>query len=85
MITAPGPRLGIALGVGTAAGIALGAVNGEPESVGDAISRVALGAAIGGVGSGFIMRGSTGLVATSSAMLGALLVGFGVTQLGRGA
>jgi hypothetical protein len=84
VITAPGARLGIALSIGAGAGATLGSID-PPESTGDAASRVALGAVIGGVGSGFILRGSTGLVATGSAMLGALLVGFGLAQLGRGA
>lgn len=78
----PPARIAASLAIGGAAGVTLG-LQQEPESVGSATSRVVVGGGMAGVASGFLLRGSTGYVATGSAMVGALLVGFGMSHLGQ--
>jgi hypothetical protein len=78
----PLARIGTSLAIGAGAGVTLGLLD-EPESMGSAASRVAVGASIAGVASGFMLRGASGYVATGSAMLGATLVGFGLSHLAQ--
>ena len=78
-----GMKVGLALGIGAAGGVALGAIN-EPDSVSSSLAHVAIGTGIAGAASRYMVTGPHGRIAPWAAALGATIAAAGVTTLFRG-
>jgi hypothetical protein len=78
-----GLRLGIAVGIGAAGGIALGLVN-DRQSTASSFGQLAVGTGIAGMAGRYMLTGPSGRIAPWAAAVGATIAAAGLTSLFRG-